>query len=900
MICRPILLHNEFLPAIVGRRKWKYLALGHHDGMTIENAFLIDSSSFYKSLFFLNAQYEGQKSDYSTQFFFGFHNDGETESTFWKYDAPFIFISFIQFNKRQLSIYQQYLESEQYLADEEKILQFTEALTGVKVIAYYTLDNNDIILVIKSKMHETGAKLINNLHQDIGNCHPFRIHNSYSVLALDRKYIENEAKTAEVEGNIEFLEFRIIERYGGSINALYDTLKNHLEKGNPQRAIDRKALLGTEDESIALENIPWTKLLPLYKEQEGVLLNANRCAQKNANAITSKVLYSAETKKYVEEKELSPYKEYTPFCDWLYKKIKSIYKEEESGAAQTEKKNLMMLVNALRKVEYSHYSNQSLHDYCFFTMMLPTAAFITLREYNNDSSTEYYDFIRYVKLSMQNFTQPDRMFLQVTNFNIRYFDIPVKLVALYYAYLYYAKKLLNAGLDSEYEFLLCPGMSKMTEVKEFYQGTNWEYDAKEKPVEHLKVWHLFRVEIPEAHTYAPKLMIITLAHEVSHIVGRKIRGREERYTSVFKICGRMGAIALREHLFYTEKFHSSCFEDDVWEIVEERLSGWLKYYVDNYINMRYLKYKEYDPDKIDETTLGRQVNYYGLYYQHTSVLKILLNYAFCDILASKSDELLGEIIWQDVNASINAGDIAYENRDRYYEKQRQQVFQCVDAFRGKRNGWTSGLTIENGINEMFYLLEECYADMCCILQLHLPLRDYLGNFIETLKMIGMSVDDVINTHLIPRIAIVMAVMSHDISGAEHSSVNFAWEGAQEILSEGAEDLFKLQQEVLRFTVAYIQHESQMKWGEMIGDGQSINYDKKILMEIITYLLKCRRKYNEIIDLNREQEVRRFYGLAEKIDSVDFFTEATNILYKYEQDVYGEMQAMIKDESSYGV
>ena len=37
MVCRPILLYNEYVPAMIGERNWKYLAFGHHDGMTIED-----------------------------------------------------------------------------------------------------------------------------------------------------------------------------------------------------------------------------------------------------------------------------------------------------------------------------------------------------------------------------------------------------------------------------------------------------------------------------------------------------------------------------------------------------------------------------------------------------------------------------------------------------------------------------------------------------------------------------------------------------------------------------------------------------------------------------------------------------------------------------------------------
>lgn len=41
-VCRTILLHDEFIPAMAGNRDWKYQVLGHHDGMSVGNATHLD------------------------------------------------------------------------------------------------------------------------------------------------------------------------------------------------------------------------------------------------------------------------------------------------------------------------------------------------------------------------------------------------------------------------------------------------------------------------------------------------------------------------------------------------------------------------------------------------------------------------------------------------------------------------------------------------------------------------------------------------------------------------------------------------------------------------------------------------------------------------------------------
>ena len=891
MVCRPILLHNEYVPAMIGARDWKYLAFGHHDGMTIEDAVCMDTVDSLEKLFLMTAKYEGEQYDYSTQFYFAFHNDEEKERAFWNIDIPFTFVCFLQCKNEDLLKCQKYLESEEYIQEERKTLGLEGLVEGTQILAYYSLDNSDIIMVLKCVNFEYGTQLINNLHHDIGNKHPFAIRNSYSVLTLDRSYVENAQKSSLLQGSIDRMELRMIERSKSSINALYKQLEMYFCNAGSKHVLQRQALLGTEDEEIVLRNVPWKLLAPLYKEQEGILLNSNSCTQNYVNAITSIILYPVDRGRndeggaeVVEEKALEDNR--TPFCDYLYRKIQEIYENKNTGNACTERKNLVMLVNALRKVEYSHNTRQTFNDYCFFTVFFPTWMFISLRENNSDNSVEYYEFIKYVKLCMQNFSKPDRIFLQITDLNIRYFDIPSKLVALYNAYLYYAKKLLNGQYDGQYEFLLCAGMNKITEVKELYPQTL----EKEKH----RPRHLFRVEIPESHTYKLKLMFITLGHEVSHFVGRSIRNREYRYQSIVKMSGRMVTIMLKEYLAYVDVFHSSCFEEDIWNAIEQDITGWIESNIQRYLDPYYLKGAEYDPELTSEESIQLQRKYYEEYYQHTSVLKVLLENAIDDMLCMSEEKIFDAFIWTNVEEDIQSGKIGREEKNDYYQWYGEEIRYCINAIRGRRGMQESELTVSNGVAELLYLLEECYADICCIMQLHLSLKEYLYNFVGNLSTTGNTVKDIAETRIITRIAIVMSVMHYDISARTGTNRCFVWDDS-ELVDDSEAELFELQKMAMYFTEAYIKNDADIPLGKMIECSQRINMDQKILQEVIRYLLSCRVKYYCVVQADKEQKVRRFLDLSNMSSADQFFGQIVTILEEYERDIYADALKLQKDE-----
>lgn len=884
-VCRTILLHDEFIPAMAGKRNWKYQVLGHHDGMSVGNAAHLDGGDLFEGIFRVNAEYESRKADYSTQYFYGFHFDEGKEEQFWNVETPFVFVAFLQFDGRNIREYQRYLESEQYIQSEKREEGSENGGRIIYTLAYFAMDSSDIILVIKCNRCEDGAAMINHLHHDPRKIHPFTLRSSYSVLALDRQYVEDPLKTEQVEGNIDLLELRIIERKGGSIDGLYYQLCDSITSRSPKSQVERKALLGTEDEAIIIKNLPWKYLLFLYREETGILCNSNECTKAFANAISAKMFYLIE--EYEESADDSgwPSDNSALLCDYLYDEIVALYESKETNNDLTEHKNLIMLVNAFRKVENSWHNGAAFLDYIFFTMLFPFAIFVILHETNYTNQHEYYKFINRLRLGTQNFTKPNRVFSQVADFNIRYFDIPSKLLAFYNAYIYQVKDLLNTRTDRQYEFLVSLGLNNKTAVEEIYART-------------LDKIHLFIVEIPEAQMYMMKLMLITLGHEVSHFVGTDLRKRDKRFESIIKISGHMAILAIRDYIKYVNVFEEECLlDEDLWKVVEENLRDELAYCLMRHQNTKYLKGTYFAQDELTEKQLDNQTQFYQTYFQHTEVLKKILFTALNDILDVDVDLLFEDIIWKSFEAAIKNKKVKYEERDTYYTEHKGVLSRCIDAFRGKRGEKTDYLTINNGIEYVMCLMEECYADLICILSLELSLKDYLCSFIGTLDSSGLDMGDIYDKVMIARIAIVLSVLNYDMKGRGKKENDFRWLDDEIVKLNDNKRAFDLYITAEEFTNCCINGQVPISPEERIRNAQAIICDREILREIIKYLLRCREGYSQLVELEKKSRVKRLFLLSQESDMGEFFSGISSVLDEYEKRVYEDIPKWIERDKN---
>lgn len=860
LVCRPLLMYNEYVPAIAGKRTWKYQVLGHHDGMDVLEAIYMDIAELYQKLYNEYMQRD-QDLDYADQAYYGLHDDDGREEAFWDRKSIFTFVSFIQFRGKKISEYNKYLESEAHL--EPKNDQKNDQ---VSIRAYYSLDYNDSILVVKCDRYETGMRFINNLHQGMSSQQPFEISNSYSVLAFEKGLILDTNCSQLSSEIINKVELRIVERYQGSVSLLYSKLQDKL-KNVGGIILSRYALLGTDDEAIVIKKIPCDTFLKLYAEGSGILCNANEEAQKYASAITTKIMYAQD--KYVgsEREDRDGQKE---FCDALSRYIKHCYGNKKSMSEIAEKKTLIKIVNALGKIEYARNMEGDIIEYNFFTLFLPFYFFIQLHIKAEDRSNEYYEFLTYFNICTQNYDKPDRVFLQTADFNMRYFEMQTKFFTLYSAYIYRLKQLLNGASSNRYEFVLYPGMSEKTEVVEFHKKESDQY-------------RLCKVAIAETGMYNIKPMLCILGHEVAHYVGTDIRSRKNRYERLLRISSR--AIVM-EFQFYFEKYElitGSCSQE-MWQEYEDNFAGWIEQYIDRTSNDKYWKQQADFGDETEEV-IGEYIKQAVEYRDYTENMKDAFVKAIKDMLRLQGTEIFGEVIWRYLDERFKNGEIEYGDRSSWIKKYNRFLNKVIDSFTEESMDATNAFHIGRVLDVVLYLLRECYADLISILSLKMRLKDYLSTLTKEMLNVGYNIESIQDTMIIARIAIVTVVMHHRDN---MSDTYFIWDDEELLADEDQCSMIVLQRQVLEFMWTYIGNDTSLESSGMVLDCGNVIFDNKILLEIISYLLHCRAQFYKHVDEAGLEVIAEFKRVAE-CDNVDeFYTTLMKLITEYEQDIYSEL------------
>lgn len=895
MICRPLLLHNEFMPAITGERNWDYRVLGYHDGMTVKDRIIVENTKSFSEIFRTCVTYENEAMHpFFTQFLFGFHPDEERDRLFWDNSQQwnFTYISLLQFANPDIKGFREYLEKPSFIQGELNSL----ACPGepIRTIAYYSLDNSDLIFAMKCDNCRLGAKIINNLHCKHEHHHKFHLRNSYTVLALSSHDINHSEKLCQLDEKIDLLELRIVERSSNSGAKLHRKLWDTLHPMDSDIKIDRKALLGTENEAIIIRDIAWKYLIPFYRANhpEGILCNSNSEAQNYANAISTKIMLPLDLENSFPDAESNgSVSSHQPelLCEIIYANIKELYQDKTGGRYQAELKNLLMFTGALWRFESAYHKGKAFSDYNFYSILKPLYIFIELSKQNKDVfSNYYYDFMNGMKLCTQNFTKPDRVYSLITDFNMRYFDVPYKLVTLYSAYIYYLKNALNSHPKFQYEFLVCPGVNNKTQVKELM--------PRESTTQRL-----FFVEIPEQQVYYPKRMLIILGHETAHFVGRNLRLRKERLQAIINACCHAVTNSLKHFIAYKENWDETQIVQNDWDLLEHNLAKWSLQCVFQSQDREFLKQK-YFTNSISADMIDNNLQHNLKYFYHTDNLKDNLIRSLEDLLSNSCIDVLGFAI----QTGINLDRSDRESWDRCYEKHCRIVREAVWDFVASRGKYTA-LTLENVVNDIVYLLKECYADLICILALQLSMEDYLNSFIETFETDHHDKNYITQTILLPRIAIVMSVMNYNFSENGQGALSdegFHWPDDEPSRLKDP-DTIRIEVETqcflknLKKDPGYYTDPAQPK--TLISSHVNAVYDLNIVQTIMQYLLCCRQKFNTIMNTpdkhNKLKYVRHIYKTMQTKDMNDFFSVLIPILNKYEEDVYRDIEYLIHKETT---
>lgn len=167
-ICRQFILHNDFVPPTKEVHDWNYLAFGYVDGISVSKENLFDRKWDLDCLWTDSVKTKSKlMKQESRQVIYGFRNDEDhmnEEKLFWEnkdenIDYPFLFFVMIQFEDVGRKDLQRLMLHKQ---DVEKKYSQSEK---IKAITYLTLDNSDLLLVLKSCNYEDGAGIVDRIHR---------------------------------------------------------------------------------------------------------------------------------------------------------------------------------------------------------------------------------------------------------------------------------------------------------------------------------------------------------------------------------------------------------------------------------------------------------------------------------------------------------------------------------------------------------------------------------------------------------------------------------------------------------------------------------------------------------------------------------------------------------------
>lgn len=808
-ICRPFTLYSDFLPPSNGSRQWDYLSFGYYDGVDVgEELFGESEWDLQKMWEPISKKKDELHGSYTEKIIFGFRTecDGENwEKEFWekKEEFPFMFLVLLQNQSKGeelIKLWESRKEIEKQLCGEE-----------VQVVSYLTLDNSDLLLVLGCKEYSKGARIIDGFHTEgsILNQYGWKLGYSYSISSIRKKFLNDSRELEKMHETIESVYIHMIAKYPGSTEIIYNQMYQKIINFNRSVSndIEKKGILGCNDDVIILKNIPWGLFLSFYQDGQGILNHSSKEYKQNIIGVTTIIGVHENERKYQNSTKEDVC---DTFCAKLRQKCKELLKDKSDTNLIAVKDKLLLLLNSLEKYENSLFS-----DYTYLSALTPINMLIEMVEEvstRNEGTRydEFYQFVSCFNMYAQTTVRSDRQFTETPGFNVQMYDTPVKINALYNAVIFDLKRTLNRKLDSEvpeYEFLICPGMISNMCVREIYADS-------------IANKRLFLVDIPEKQAYNPQLTLTMISHEVSHVVGRKMRLRKEER---FECIANMLAIIFVEYLYQ--------------EVVGQRKNIgytskeiWVKYY---YVTIGFLKEKiklEFDKEKMQkrfseesfsEKSIGIWKSLLENYLYHTRVLRVFL------------EEYMNEIILDETYFYNILRES--ELKDDIEVKMRQLV---------QYSKWNEKeFNISMIIDEIMYLFKECFADMGAILSLNLSLEEYLESLIYATISQSSKVSDLIEQNRdVVRVSVVCECMFK-----EDNILKAIWDSdILYKLSKGKGDVAKLAEAVVRCISNDI-YDFEGKDKECKKE-KVILYNKYSLKYLIDYLSKCREKFSEE-DLN---------------------------------------------------
>ena len=875
-ICRPITFYNNFVPPSTAVQEWKYEALGYYDGIDIDENIISDGDGFNLKLLWENLEDKAEKlsGHYNAQTLYAFRTEDEnvkiTDEAFWKGESkeedihyPFLFIMMVRLNLSANKVKTVRENIEQAVYQKE-----------LKVITYLSLDNNDMIVVLKSRTYDNAAGFIDQFHMQYVKDNTKQrelIYDSFSVGGISKEYIKSlKISDPDNSPSIERICIRAIEKKPGTIKTMKEKLEDRFGLGK----VESYPVLGCEDEVFLLNSIASDKFWKLYENKEGLLSNSNKEYQDSVYGMTTLILQQRKYSAYLEclknihgEKQQNVKKMCEDFrSELLDIGLKATIRE------RMYLKAILQIINALQKYENMEYA-----DYTYLILYYPMKMLLKLikeekrrgkerEEEQIESLQQISDFFYAINLLAQNSIRLERQFIQSVDLNARIYEAPVQLNAFYASYFSLLKDILNKGVEKgDYEFMICPGMVEYLNVRRVLPSASREN-------------RLLLVEIPEHQIYDVKNQLMVMAHEAAHFVGRDIRHRTERHRMMLEAIVK----SVSTFLVLDDEMHPYCTEKSIGIFEEEYLLQ-----LENAVKAYY--------EGIEQSDIRIEEDRY-----HTEYMKEDL-WVCAQTTLIEHEELLDRI-----------GKQAFDKFGRDMEGKNSDPALKLEKFRRFKaafgEGKTSFLTkttvpeirlsdeccINNIVDSNIHLMKEAFADSISILLLQLSPEEYIESLFGSSEQIGKLQDHARTIDW--RIALVSKVvpdycderhrklwdMEHLEAAAEHANNEELKILIKRVIGllknylSGTKSIFEI----------YEEDEKRKDEEKLFLERRGINrlYNRELSEVFIKYLkLCCEMFYRKERDIYRRRDIRRLREIWSRLKTINNIEDSIIYIRSFIED-----------------
>lgn len=551
-------------------------------------------------------------------------NDPYAES-FWKEneDYPFFAIGFLQLSVcggagEKFSM--QSIRTLQDRIDSMTFLDFVGENAGCRCLAYYTLDNSDLVVLF----HSNSMACLQRRISEIENFNETSY--MHTILGTSEKYLQachdtilsqwGNGINCHLDDPVYHLNMRLVTRNPlENQKRLRWLLERHLEKW-PLKGYEHAEIsdcFGHESISLYIKETDVRSLLSLLlpngiATHQNSLYNLGLYNFQTSFALSSTVLSSTEPLKITDEDlETGDMKE----RNWCIETME-VYRKYLVKICMTEiyDESMITYLNAIIQSlnTLAQYENFRISRNIFYLLYpafrMFTECFTETMEVGLKKPEEYNNIAKRLKKNIDLFLEAansiiyhtihtDQIFLMLPGYSGTSYAIPVKLQLMYLGFLKKVGFVLNdrdaSDMDSQrlpFCFLIAP----LNEAPPLAEKIAFKGNRNNA---------LVRITVSQRSLSFPRDLLIILAHECAHYIGQKIRIRRIRAAKLYNTMAYLMADMLFAEIISSEPDENTTAHE-VWMLfsksyrhfVAEAFYDYLSKYIRNLV-----KNKETEKEK---------------------------------------------------------------------------------------------------------------------------------------------------------------------------------------------------------------------------------------------------------------------------------------------------------------